>query len=60
MPALAINGPDDTTDGRWIPTIAIEEYASTLALWFGVNASDLPLVLPNLNRFSRSNLGFLG
>ena len=59
IPVQQINGPDDTTDGRWIPTIATDEYASTLALWFGVNAGDLPEILPNINRFNRSNLGFM-
>ena len=59
IPVHQINGPNDTTDGRWIPTIASDEYASTLALWFGVSASELPSVLPNINRFNRINLGFL-
>ena len=59
VPIHQINGPDDTSDGRWIPQIAIDEYASTLALWFGVNAGDLPLILPNINRFNRANLGFM-
>lgn len=59
IPVHQINGPNDTSDGRWIPTIASDEYASTLALWFGVGASELPTVLPNINRFNRINLGFL-
>ena len=59
LPVHQINGPDDTTDGRWIPTIATDEYAATLALWFGVNAGDLPEILPNINRFNRTNLGFM-
>ncbi|MBL8186681.1 MAG: DUF1501 domain-containing protein [Acidobacteria bacterium] len=59
IPVHQINGPNDTSDGRWIPTIASDEYASTLALWFGVGASDLPSVLPNINRFNRINLGFM-
>lgn len=59
MPVLTINGPDDTSDGRWIPTIATDEYAATLAQWFGVNASDLPTILPNIGRFARTNLGFM-
>lgn len=60
VPIQQINGPDDTSDGRWIPTIATDEYAATLALWFGVNSGDLPAMLPNINRFNRPNLGFLG
>lgn len=59
VPIQRIDGPDDTSDGRWIPTIATDEYASTLAQWFGVLASDLPLMLPNIGRFNRTNLGFL-
>jgi uncharacterized protein (DUF1501 family) len=60
MPALSINGPDDTGLGRWIPTTSVDQYAATLATWFGVSATDLPIVLPNIGRFSRANLGFLG
>ena len=60
MPSLAIGGPDDTGRGRWIPTTSVDEYAATLATWFGVSATDLPLVLPNIGRFAHPNLGFLG
>jgi uncharacterized protein (DUF1501 family) len=60
MPTLSINGPDDTGLGRWIPTTSVDQYAATLATWFGVSATDLPIVLPNIGRFSRANLGFLG
>jgi uncharacterized protein (DUF1501 family) len=59
MPIQRINGPDDTSDGRWIPTLSIDEYAGTLAQWFGVLSTDLPQILPNIGRFNRSNLGFL-
>jgi uncharacterized protein (DUF1501 family) len=59
VPLQRIGGPDDTSDGRWIPTIATDEYAATLAQWFGVLASDLPQMLPNIGRFNRTNLGFL-
>lgn len=59
FPTLAINGPDDTSTGRWIPTIAVDQYFSTLASWFGVDTGNLPTVFPNLNRFSSPNLGFI-
>lgn len=59
MPTLTVGGPDDTTQGRWIPTTSVDEYAATLATWFGVSATDLPVVLPNIGRFARPNLGFL-
>jgi len=60
MPVLSVDGPDDAGEGRWIPTTAVDEYAATLARWFGVANGDLPLVLPNLGRFRHPDLGFLG
>ena len=59
IPVLQINGPDDSSDGRWIPTIATDEYAATLASWLGVSAGDLSSVFPNIGRFARPNLGFM-
>jgi len=59
IPVLQINGPDDSGDGRWIPTISTDEYAATLAQWFGVSANDLTTIFPNIGRFARPNLGFL-
>jgi len=59
MPTLTVGGPDDTNLGRWIPTTSVDEYAATLATWFGVSSSDLPIVLPNIGRFAHPNLGFL-
>jgi hypothetical protein len=37
----------------------VDEFASTLALWFGVSPSNLPLALPNIGRFATPNLGFM-
>jgi uncharacterized protein (DUF1501 family) len=59
FPTLAVNGPDDTSTGRWIPTTAIDQYFATLATWFGVDNSHLATVFPNLGRFPVSNLGFI-
>jgi len=60
LPTLAVGGPNDAGDGRWIPTTSVDEYSATLARWFGVAQSDLPLVLPNLGRFATQDLGFMG
>ncbi len=60
MPTFAINGPDDTGRGRWIPTTSVDEYSATLARWFGVSATDIPVVLPNVSRFANPDLGFMG
>jgi uncharacterized protein (DUF1501 family) len=60
MPSLTVNGPDDTGRGRWIPSTSVDEYNATLATWFGVSASNLSTVLPNIGRFAKPNLGFVG
>ena len=65
FPTLAANGPDDTDEGsnargRWIPTVAIDQYGASLASWLGVSSADLSAVFPNLGRFGQNNLGFLG
>lgn len=59
FPTLAIDGPDDTEGGRWIPTTSVDEFSATMAKWFGVSNSNLPTVFPNIGRFSHSDLGFL-
>jgi uncharacterized protein (DUF1501 family) len=59
-PVLALNSPDDEDrQGRFIPTISVEQYAAMLATWFGVPHTDLPYIFPHIDRFSTANLGFL-
>jgi|HubBroStandDraft_6_1064221.scaffolds.fasta_scaffold21182_2 uncharacterized protein (DUF1501 family) len=61
FPTLAVNGPDDATgQGRWVPTTSIDQYAATLASWFGVAATDLPTIFPNLANFTAPTLGIMG
>jgi uncharacterized protein (DUF1501 family) len=61
FPAFELGGPNDTdTRGRWIPTTSVDQYGATLCNWFGLPASALATVFPNLANFSTSNLGFLG
>jgi len=59
FPTLAVNGPDDTQIGRWIPKISVDQYSATLAKWFGTSATTLNTIFPNLYRFSPSDLGFM-
>ena len=56
-PALANGGPDDIGQGRLVPTLAVDQYAATLARWFGVAPSDLPTVVPNIGNFAGTALG---
>jgi uncharacterized protein (DUF1501 family) len=59
VPVIADDGPDDIGQGRLIPTTSVEQYAATLASWFGVGNADMSTVLPNIGNFNQRNLGFV-
>ncbi len=58
-PLLQIGGPEDVGGGRMIPSTSADQYAATLAKWFGIPDSDLDVVAPNLNNFDQRDLGFM-
>ncbi|MEO8461301.1 MAG: DUF1501 domain-containing protein, partial [Dokdonella sp.] len=67
MPSLApyddnnpSSNPDETGYGQIIPTLAVDQYAATLARWFGVSSGSIADIFPNIGRFASANLGFLG
>jgi uncharacterized protein (DUF1501 family) len=60
FPTLVSGGPNDTgSGGQWIPSVSVDQYAATLASWFGVGAGDMATIFPNLARFPVANLGFV-
>ena len=58
-PVVANGGPDDVGQGRLLPSLSVDQYGATLASWFGVSATDLASVMPNLSNYSTRNLGFM-
>lgn len=60
-PEIGSNTPDDVGQGRLLPTIGVDQYAATMASWFGVSNGDMPTVLPNIGNYNASawNLGFV-
>ena len=58
-PIIADNGPDDIGQGRLLPTMSVDQYAATLASWFGVSAGDMGTVLPNIGSYTTRNMGFV-
>ena len=64
FPTLVFNGPDDADSGtgargRWIPTTSVEQYAATLARWYGLPDANLAAVFPKIANFANTNLGFM-
>jgi uncharacterized protein (DUF1501 family) len=60
-PAIGNGTPDDVGQGRLLPTISVDQYAATLASWFGVTSGQMSTVLPNIGNYNPStwNLGFV-
>ncbi len=59
-PVVGVNQANDVGAGRLIPTTAVEQYAGTLASWFGLSDSQIRTVFPNFGNFGSSPyLGFM-
>jgi uncharacterized protein (DUF1501 family) len=54
---LATDGADDVGGGRFIPTTSADQYAATMAKWFGVATADIPTIAPSINAFATQDLG---
>jgi uncharacterized protein (DUF1501 family) len=60
FPAISLGTAEDIGSGRLLPSTSVDQYAATLGKWFGVSATDLSTVVPNIANFSTTDLGFLG
>lgn len=60
-PVIGVSQANDVGAGRLIPTTAVDQYAGTLACWFGLSDGQVRQVFPNLGNFGSSPyLGFMG
>jgi uncharacterized protein (DUF1501 family) len=61
FPVVGTDQANDVGEGRLIPTTSVEQYAGTLASWFGLSDSQIREVFPNFSNFgSNPYLGFMG
>lgn len=58
-PLLQLGGNDDVGGGRMIPTTSANQFAATLAKWFGIPDADLDIVAPHIDNFVQRDLGFM-
>ncbi len=58
-PETALRGPNDVGRGSLLPTTSVEQYAGTLAKWFGVPESSMADVVPRAANWSTMDLGFM-
>ena len=60
-PVVGVNQANDVGNGRLIPTTSVEQYAGTLARWFGLSDGQIRTIFPNFVNFGSSPyLGFMG
>jgi uncharacterized protein (DUF1501 family) len=58
-PQVSLESDDQVGQGRLLPSTGVDQFAATMARWFGVAESELPSVLPNIGNFSDTDVGFL-
>ena len=60
-PVIGVNQDNDLGAGRLIPTTSVDQYAGTLARWFGLADGQIKTIFPNFSNFGTSPyLGFMG
>ena len=59
FPVMGVGNNDEVGSGRLLPTTSVDQYAATLARWFGVSDTDMRLVLPNIGNFGSADVGFM-
>jgi uncharacterized protein (DUF1501 family) len=59
VPDIGLKHSLDVGSGALLPTISVDQYGATLASWFGLSATQIADVFPNIGNFSVRNLGFM-
>jgi uncharacterized protein (DUF1501 family) len=59
FPLVGVDNEDNVGQGRLLPKISVDQYAGTLARWFGLTDSQVQTIFPNIVNFPTRNLGFM-
>ncbi|WP_425409689.1 DUF1501 domain-containing protein [Hyphococcus sp.] len=57
FPEPVLDHQFDSGNGRLIPSISVDQFASTLGGWFGLNSSERHDALPGLSNFTQTDIG---
>lgn len=59
FPVTGLKHTQDVGSGSLLPQFSVDQYGATLASWFGLSATQISDVFPNIKNFSNQNLGFM-
>ncbi|MEI7444009.1 MAG: DUF1501 domain-containing protein [Burkholderiales bacterium] len=59
FPTIGVNTVDDVGSGRLLPKLSVDQYAGTLAKWFGLSDPQIATIFPNIVNFAQRDLGFM-
>jgi uncharacterized protein (DUF1501 family) len=59
FPLVGVDNEDNVGQGRLLPKISVDQYAGTLARWFGLTDQQVQTIFPNIVNFPTRNLGFM-
>jgi len=59
FPTIGVNTVDDVGSGRLLPKHSVDQYAGTLAKWFGLSDGQIATIFPNIVNFPQRDLGFM-
>ena len=59
FPVTGLKHAQDVGSGSLLPQFSVDQYGATLASWFGLSATQISDVFPNIKNFSNQNLGFM-
>jgi uncharacterized protein (DUF1501 family) len=59
FPTIGVGHDQEIGNGALLPSLSVDQYGATLASWFGLSASQIADIFPNLVNFSQKNLGFM-
>jgi uncharacterized protein (DUF1501 family) len=59
FPVTGLAHSQDVGSGSLLPQFSVDQYGATLASWFGLSATQITDVFPNITNFTNRNLGFM-